>query len=502
MKAGIAVMAADDCHGLRLLSGCHVRGHYGYLGRASHVSRVDLSTDEELRVNAPLADASGSADSVPLRVEMTIAGERATTRAALTPDEVSGDCAGATHFVSDAQIGAFSIASEAGPTGEPCQSARPGDLEPVAACNTVVNIEITPIAKLGELVGFDRAPAGAVLPIGMCPRDMVIARDACVRPPVSGPYLCQFGDAAGCRDQCDRGSVDSCDVLGFMYWHGKGVPQDLSRARDQYTTACEKGDRIACSNLAVFAYRGEGTPKDLPQSAMLFERACTLGDKQSCANLGESYLAGEGVVADPPRGAALVQMACDAGLAMACENIAKRLIGVGPGTGEKDPARGISMLEELCTENNGTSCEVLGRILVLGEGMPADHARAAKYFRRACRANADHACVLLGLMYRQGDGVARDDRLATQLMDRACANGDPDGCLSLGIAYEHGKGIAKDEARAAKLYEQACSGKVATGCMYFADSLRSGMGIARDAERARAFYAQACALGEKQACVH
>lgn len=141
MKTSIAVMAADDCRGLRLLSDCRVRGHYGYLGRASYASRVDLSTDEELRVNAPLGSATDSAGSKPLRVETTIAGERATTRDALTPAEVSGDCAGATHYISAAQIGAVSVGppNDVRPTVESCQSARPGDLNPVATCSTLVS---------------------------------------------------------------------------------------------------------------------------------------------------------------------------------------------------------------------------------------------------------------------------------------------------------------------------------------------------------------------------
>jgi TPR repeat protein len=501
MKTGIAVVAADDCRGLRLLPGCRVRGHYGYLGAAIHSTNIELSTDEEVRVNAPLADATTPAGALPLGVETTIAGERATTRAAVGPEEPSGDCAGATHFVSVVEIGAISVghSNDAGSTAESCQSTRPGDVEPVPTCSTLVGVTVEPITKPEERIGFDRAPAGKALRIGMCPPGMVVVRGSCVRQPVSGPYLCQFGDAAGCGEQCDRGDVNSCDVLGFMYWHGKGVPQDMGQATKNYTTTCDKGDTIGCSNMAVLLHRGEGTPRDLPRSAAFFERACVLGDKQACANLGESYLNGEGVVADRPRGASLVQKACDAGLAMACENIAKRLLGADP---EKiDPARGLSMLEELCDGNNGTSCTTLGRVFILGEHFAADHPRAAAYLQRACQANDDDGCVLLGLMYRQADGVTRDDALATQLMDRACADGDPNGCLNLGIAYEHGKGVAKDEARAAKLYEEACSGKVATGCMYFADSLRSGTGVATNAVRAREFYGQACALGEKQACI-
>jgi hypothetical protein len=188
MKTGIAVVAADDCRGLRLLPGCRVRGHYGYLGAAIRSTNVQLSTDEEARVNAPLADAPPPTAALPLRVETTIAGERATTRAAVGPEELSGDCAGATHFVLAAQVGAMSVgpSNDAGPTAESCRSARPGDVEPATACSTLISVDVEPITKPEARIGFERAPAGMVLPIGMCPPGMVVARESCVRQPV-GP---------------------------------------------------------------------------------------------------------------------------------------------------------------------------------------------------------------------------------------------------------------------------------------------------------------------------
>jgi TPR repeat protein len=502
MGSGIAVFAADDCHGLRLLPGCTARGHYGYLGVSVRTSGMDLSTEDELRVNAPAAVEGASTGAAPPRyVGLTTVGERATTRATLAPEELHGDCAAATHYVTEAEIGLATVSrsKDAGArsAAAACRAARPGDEAPPAGCRTILAATIVPIAKLGELVGYDRAPSGAVLPIGMCPSGMVVSQSRCVRSPTDAPYLCAFGDAAECRAQCDRGDMNSCDVLGFMLWHGKGVTPDLAQAAALYRKTCDTDDSIGCSNLAVFLYRGDGVDVDQVKAAALFEHGCALGDKGSCNNLGEAYLSGKGVAADPARGNALEKKACDAGLAFACENIAKSLLDADAGA---NPARGREMLQELCDGNNGDACAALGRMAFLGQGVAADPPGAAALFKRGCLAGDDSACVMLGLMYRQAEGVPRDDVLATQLMDRACTDGWADGCLNLGIAYENGKGVASDKVRAARLYEEACKQKVATACLYFADLLLQGEGVQRDPARAHGFYARACELGEKKAC--
>jgi TPR repeat protein len=501
MRTGIAIVRADDCRGMRLLPECHARGHYGYLGQTPEAYPIDLSSDEELRVNAPRGGAAGETGGGPLRVDVAIVGRRATTRGLLSPEELIGDCAGATHYVQEARIGAAAIALERTTAGraasDACKTAGPESAEAPASCKTIVEIRINPIAELGQLVTFDRAPSRAVLPIGACPTDMVVAGQRCVRPPVDGPYLCAFGDAAGCREQCDRGDVNSCDVLGFMQWHGKGVPKEMGQAAATYATACDRGDSIACANFGAFLHDGEGVPKDPARSAALVERGCRLGAVDACATLAIMLLRGDGVAPDEARGANLLQRACDAGSEAGCREVVRRLRG---GPGATDPARAVALLDALCDENNGSACLALGRLRYLGEGVPSDRALAATLFAHACRVGQDDACVMLGLQYRQADGVERDDVLATRLMGQACDNGLVDGCLNLGIAYENGKGTRRDPKRAAELYEQACHERNATACLYLADLVRDGVGVEPDAKRARDLYAQACELGEQKAC--
>jgi TPR repeat protein len=504
MRSGIAVLSADDCHGVRLLPACHARGRYGYLGKTAQLSSVDLATEEELRINAPVPDVSttGDAGNHPIHLDLAIVGQRATTRGLLSPGELTGDCAKATHFVTGAEVGAATTAParapDAGAVPSSCRAAHPGDLDPPAGCRTLVEIRIEPIAELGEFITYDRAPKNTVAPIGVCPQDMVVSRGKCARPPVDAPYLCAFGDAAGCREQCGRGDLNSCDVLGFMQWHGKGLDKNLALAAATYAKGCDQGDSLACANLAFFEYEGQGVPKDAAKAATLYERACSLGTTSACGDLGVAYLNGVGVAADPARGLSLLERACDAGSADTCYLLTQRLLrgDVVPG----DPPRARTMLDELCDVDEALACSQLARMHFLGEGFPADHARATPLFTKACRAGDDKACVMLGLQYRQADGVARDDVQATQLMEYACSHGYAEGCLNLGIAYEHGKGVAADTKRAAALYEQACTGGDATGCMYFGDSLKGGVGVERSDWRAQSFYSRACEMGEKMAC--
>jgi TPR repeat protein len=491
MRAGIAVVSADDCRGMRLLPGCHARGRYGYLEAAPRSHAVDLSTDEELRVNAPLAGTEGAPEKLPVHVAVTIVGERATTRGLLSPPELAGDCAGATHFVTSASVGAVEIASGAAPTprtaNDPC-AAGSTDGGPPAACSSLVEIGVAPIAELGDLITFDRAPKGTVAAIGACPADMVVSALRCVRPPVAAPYLCAFGDLTGCRRQCDGGDVNSCEVLGFMLWHGSGAPADPSAAEAIYARVCERDhERLACANVAVMHGRGEGVPKDPAKAARFYELSCRLGDRTACGNLGVAYLSGEGVAADASRGTSILERTCDSGGANACEQLARAVF-------DKDPARALAILDDLCDGDDGTACRSLGVEHYRGRGrVPADRPRAARDFEKACATGADDACVTAALMYRQADGVARDDRRATQLVEYACGHGHADGCFNLGIAYENGKGVGRSGRRAAELYEQACAAKVARACMFLAD-------LTGDVKSAGDLYRSACELGEAEAC--
>lgn len=489
LHEGLVIVAADDCQGLRVLRGCHAFGGYGYLGTVRTTKSANLVTDEELRVNAPVAGvASDAGNASPLHATVTTVGRWQTVRQFLAPDELTGACEGATHYIEYGAVGVPSATIDA------CAGAKPGDTAPPKSCDVPVLLRMEPIEQLGDLTSFDRLPTDAVAPIGMCPEGMVVAGETCTRKPTDRPYLCAFGDGAECTAQCDRGDINSCDVLASMLREGRGVAKDLGAAAARYAVACDSADGIACANLASERYGGNGVRRDLALAAKLYARACDLGEVSACGNLATMRMLGEGVPKDVAAAEALHAHACQAGSAGTCEEIAKALA-------ETDGIRSRAKFQELCDVDDARACAELARIAFFGEGnTPVDQAAAARFFERACRAGDDRSCVSLGLQYRQATGIAKDDDRATRLFRFACDHGSPDGCASLGIAYEHGKAVPRDLAHAAQLYDRACAGGNGTACLYLADFAREGTGAARDPERAKKLAARACELGEKQAC--
>src|SRR5215469_13422368 len=59
-------------------------------------------------------------------------------------------------------------------------------------------------------------------------------------------------------------------VLGYLYHHGHGVPQDYAQAAQYYQRAILHGHRIAPNNLAVLYQHGFGVPKNPAKALELF----------------------------------------------------------------------------------------------------------------------------------------------------------------------------------------------------------------------------------------
>ena len=78
-------------------------------------------------------------------------------------------------------------------------------------------------------------------------------------------------------------------LLGAMYDHGEGVPQDYSQAADWYRKAADQGDVDAQYALGFMYYNGEGVPQNYSQAAAWYRKAGTQGHSDSQNNLGVGY---------------------------------------------------------------------------------------------------------------------------------------------------------------------------------------------------------------------
>lgn len=86
-------------------------------------------------------------------------------------------------------------------------------------------------------------------------------------------------------------------MLGLLYYHGQGVPRDLSEALRWFRAAADQDDPTALFYLGVMFAEGQGVPQDNAEAARWYHRAADLGEARAQYNLGLFY--GEGAAGVP-----------------------------------------------------------------------------------------------------------------------------------------------------------------------------------------------------------
>jgi len=95
----------------------------------------------------------------------------------------------------------------------------------------------------------------------------------------------------------NKGDARAQSLLGLMYRHGRGVPQDDLAAANWFRLAAEQGDAPAQFNLGIMLAEGRGVPQDYTEAAKWYRLAADRGHAQA-QNLALSYAKGEGVSQD------------------------------------------------------------------------------------------------------------------------------------------------------------------------------------------------------------
>jgi TPR repeat protein len=87
-----------------------------------------------------------------------------------------------------------------------------------------------------------------------------------------------------------KGSGGGCGFLGTLYRDGTGVAQDDVAAFRYFKMGCARGDGgISCADAAAASWNGRGTVQDYAQSIKFRERSCTLLFAPSCRILGNVF---------------------------------------------------------------------------------------------------------------------------------------------------------------------------------------------------------------------
>lgn len=467
MKENVAVVAYS-CKGIKLLKECKVDGKYGFLGMSKKEQVVRLTSADEVKANLPLGGASiaGSlAGGSTLDVAMVMVGKVKTTWAKVSADDLQGECAGATHFVRGAMVGAFVM--ETGTKGEvktaaqmfgagasgqssseknvknkdgdvsDCAKASPDDKKAPGQCQAFIRLELKAIApKAAEAKAVGAKPEAAkasdlaAVETG-CPKGLVMTEGKCADPKSAPAYTCSGKDAAECQEQCQKGSVASCGAAGALLASGAGgASRDDVKARELLGKGCDGGDTKSCSNLGVMLVQGRGGAKDAAGAAKKLEKGCADADALACGTLGMLTKSGDGVAKDEAKAAKLLTKACEGGHDLACATAGKMLID-GAGT-TKDVTKGADFLKRACDGSQGQACLDLGLLLEAGQDVPKNDVLAKLLFQRGCFRGNERACFAQG---RAELGFGGNADMAKQAFELGCMRDDTPSCAAMKVLY-------------------------------------------------------------------
>jgi TPR repeat protein len=91
---------------------------------------------------------------------------------------------------------------------------------------------------------------------------------------------------------------DAKFMLGFMYFHGRGVSQDYAEAAKWLSEPASRGHIGAQQLLGVMYYKGLGVAQDYAAAYKLLDAPAANGDSQSQLILGVMYTRSRGVEQD------------------------------------------------------------------------------------------------------------------------------------------------------------------------------------------------------------
>lgn len=527
MRDGV-VVAAYDCNSFRVLDRCRARGAYGFAGVSRKEDVVQIAGRDELHANFPLGKAELAAvvdRGSTIDVALVTVGKQRTSAFQIMTSDLEGDCEGATHFVSSALVGAFSMASgtrgevgtvaelfsvaEAGGSStsersslnrdgdlEACKQSNPTDANPPAQCGSILRVELVELTDEPAMPPMGGgSPRPEPLP-AVCPSGFVRQGGKCSPVAEAKAYRCAPDDTDACTAQCEAGSAESCHNLAML-------TTDAAQSQALYQKACDGGHAPSC---AAVAYRLDWKAEPARVVEML-AAACDGGDAQSCRVLGDELLRGKQLPADAAKGEAYLGRACSMAERFACSRLAWH-----QWKGNKDAKKGLEVAQADCARGNGSSCSLVGGWLSRCEDgrppgfVPVDVKACKKYpkpdpggatraFEQSCRDGFVGACAVAAKRYRAGKGVSADMARVVELLEIGCPQGWH-ACSELGRIYESGDGVPADPAKALEAYAAGCKTQGKADC-FDAARLAEASG---DAALRKTHLEAGCKVDGKRSC--
>lgn len=421
MQRGVAVVKYS-CEGVEVLKGCSLAGDYAYRGMSKKTKLVQMKDMGAVAANfgpttLPVAVQAELKQGKGLDLAYVMVGAESTTVQTVSRDMLKGRCDGATHFVYEANLGAFALDTSASGEGKvaaqvlgqgglkteassskstrttdgdvaACEKATDEGKAKTEGCKAVVRVTLFAIAAEAAKTSAEStlvAPDARTCPPGFSYVDGACDQAAKVQ-------TCAVGDLDGCKTQCKAGSKESCGRLSAaivkkVYSHNfvvngaanqKAGSDAVKDVLAPLKNACAQGEAAACWGAAMSVMANaprtdfvDFLPEDdeLPEVIPLIDRGCKLGDSVSCYYVMSTY--GDGMFSREKKNPVA-----------------------------KNQRKMIDMVGLACDRGNAVACLMLaGQVFNDDRNFPNEAERAglvAKYAKRACTGGMKQGCVVAG----------------------------------------------------------------------------------------------------------
>jgi len=179
-------------------------------------------------------------------------------------------------------------------------------------------------------------------------------------------------DARVYRLGAEQGNAEAQAALGYMYFHGRGVPQDYREALGWYRRAADQGLAKAENGIAFMYYSGKGVPQDYAEALRWYRKAADQGYESAQDSLGSMYYEGKGVSQNYPEALRWYSKAAKEGYPKAEYNLGN-IYYYGRGV-PQDRAEGGRLYCEAAAQGDeyalravGGDLTLLGKLFIIGQ---------------------------------------------------------------------------------------------------------------------------------------
>ena len=261
----------------------------------------------------------------------------------------------------------------------------------------------------------------------------------------------------------NRGHIKSCYMIGNVLYDDN----KLDDCFPYLEYASNKGHKKAHMLLAKF--------KKYNEKMSLYKKAADKGDIGAIYNYG--YL-----LKDRQESARYVKIAADNGCTIAMTSYGK-MLRLGDGV-PADSNEAVKYYKMAIEKGNVYGMTCYAHMLKYGDGIPANPSEAAKYYKMAIEKGDTTAMNDYGHMLKNGIGVEKNYEEAIKYYKMAIEKGDPAAMNNYGFMLYTGTGVEKNYEEAIKYFKMSIEGGYPEAMHTYADMLIKGIGVEKNIQEA------------------